>query len=549
MDWTPVDFSLVRYSPVEGTHFFYDQRHPSSVQFLLSGRWEPWDVGWVKYKAQDPEIRRIAEEAEARLIGNVGSGYRQWPSKPPPGPPPTVINDQGPRQLSSAYQSSATLMDGGPSSSSPRSARPPSAAPSPHDYGEDGSPAHETTYSSPYGQPTLTSQSAQTSMATAGPVADTSSNGLSASNGTVPPLPQSGQGPPLQPAAPPRVILSRTRETKILLSIDGDGIRGLSSLLLIESLVIAICTKIGQRLDPHQIFDLTGGSSLGGIIAVLICRLQMEAHRARETYKRIAKQVFLNKKDFFISLDPSIPVPYSDGKALDEEIRAVIQQELGTQDERFFDAREDSGDVFVVSTHIEIGTNKPALMRSYQTRRITGPDLDANMTISQAMRATSIAPRYILPQPGFNQRLVIEPGLVDHGTAKNNPVRDILYECRKLFRYANDMMIIVSVGTGIGLDRWNEISEMANSVEDRKNEARAWGDKFEADHQALIERGWMKYFRFDVPGLEDVPLGEWKHEDQIKEKTSAYLAQPDVSARFYACADTIAALLLGPQGS
>jgi calcium-independent phospholipase A2-gamma len=110
------------------------------------------------------------------------------------------------------------------------------------------------------------------------------------------------------------------------------------------------------------------------------------------------------------------------------------------------------------------------------------------------------------------------------------------------------MMIIVSIGTGIGLDRWNEIAEMANSVEDRNAEARVWGEKFEADHLALMERGWMKYFRFNVPGLDDVPLEEWKNEDQIKEKTSAYLAQPEVSAMFYACVDAITALLLGPQG-
>jgi hypothetical protein len=199
---------------------------------------------------------------------------------------------------------------------------------------------------------------------------------------------------------------------------------------------------------------------------------------------------------------------------------------------------------FVVSTHIEIGINKPALMRSYQTRRITGPELDANMTIAAAMKATSIAPRYI--QAGPNSRLVIEPGLVDHGTAKNNPVRDILYECRKLFRYTNDMMIIVSIGTGAGLDHENEITEMANGVEDRKAEARMHSEKFEAENTALMERGWMKYFRFDVPGLDDVPLAEWGCEDVVMEKTSRYLALPEVGGRFYACVEAITKLLLVP---
>ncbi|KAF2823862.1 FabD/lysophospholipase-like protein [Ophiobolus disseminans] len=550
MSWTQIDFSLVRYSPIEGTHFFYDARYPSAVQFLLSGRWESWDVGWVRYKSQDPDIRRIAEEAEARLVGDPQSGYSPWPSPPPPGPPSAIESLQ---QAAQDHPSPAHLTD--PASFSPASPSTQNgqtvASASPHDDGLTLPPtsAGDALYTSPYyRQSSSTPRPMQTPATSMAPPQSTSSGHQIPNSDAAQLYPPSTQGPPLQPAAATGVVLSRNRETKILLSIDGDGIRGLSALLLIESLVNAICVKIGQRLDPHQIFDLTGGSSLGGVIAILLCRLQMQAHRAREAYKQIAKQVFHNKRDFFISLDPQASIPSGNGEALENDIRAVIEQELGKQDERLFDAREDSGDVFVVSTHIEIGTNKAALMRSYQTRRITGPDLDANMTIVQAMKATSVAPRYMLPQPGVNQRLVIEPGLVDHGTAKNNPVRDILYECRKLFRYANDMMIIVSIGTGVGINRFNELNEMVNSVDDRNAEARVWGEKFEADHQALMERGWMKYFRFNVPGLEDVPLEEWCHEDDIKKKTSTYLAQPEVSRMFYACVDEITGLLLGPQG-
>jgi calcium-independent phospholipase A2-gamma len=143
----------------------------------------------------------------------------------------------------------------------------------------------------------------------------------------------------------PQAILSRTRETKILLSIDGDGIRGLSALLLVESLVNAICVKVGQRLDSHQIFDLTGGSSLGGIIAIMLCRLRMQAHRAREAYKQIAKQVFENKRDYFRYLDPHSQIRDVDDSALEKEIKNVIQQELGNPDEVLLDGRPDSGDV------------------------------------------------------------------------------------------------------------------------------------------------------------------------------------------------------------
>jgi hypothetical protein len=62
-----------------------------------------------------------------------------------------------------------------------------------------------------------------------------------------------------------------------------------------------------------------------------------------------------------------------------------------------------------------------------------------------------------------------------------------------------------------------------------------------------MHRGWMQYFRFNVP-LDDVPLDEAAHEDEVKEKTLAYLARPEVGLRFYACVDAITALLLGPPG-
>ncbi|XP_014559868.1 hypothetical protein COCVIDRAFT_23847 [Bipolaris victoriae FI3] len=550
MSWALVDFSCVRYSPVEGTHYFHDPAYPSSIQFLLSGRWEPWDISYVKYKARDPDIRRVAEEAETRLARDPYSKYSPWPSPPPStGPPPLTSaypHSQPPPVL--IKQPVADLVTPSPSTVAEHA-----VSASPRDHSTPPLPNTSTSYASPYGSRSVVQNGAN--QAPAGPpnfvplapIHNSHANGHpSPPQHAEVPCDPTLRDPSSKPVLPAQTILSRTRETKILLSIDGDGIRGLSALLLVESLVNAICVKVGQRLDSHQIFDLTGGCSLGGIIAIMLCRLRMQAHRAREAYKQIAKQVFANKRDYFKYLDPHAQVRSVDDSALEDAIKSVVRQELGNPDEILLDGRPDSGDVFAITTQMDIGTNRAALIRSYQTRRITGPDLEPDMPIWQTMKATSAAPRYIQSEKAVPQRFVIEKGLVDHGTTKNNPVRDILYECRKLFRYANDMMIIVSVGTGVGLDRSREIPEMANSVEDRKAEARGWGERFEADHAALIERNWMKYFRFDVTGLEDVPLEEWSHEDIIKEKTSAYLAQPDVCQRFYACVDAIAALLLGP---
>ncbi|KAJ4302742.1 hypothetical protein N0V90_001632 [Kalmusia sp. IMI 367209] len=351
--------------------------------------------------------------------------------------------------------------------------------------------------------------------------------------------------PSLVPPEPQPVIInpSKNRKMKILLSLDGDGIRGLSQVLLVESLVNAVCTTLGVEVEPYQIFNMIGGVSLGGVLALMLIRLRMRVHTAREAYKLIAREVFPNKRDFFTSSNPNgLPITH-DGRAVEDAIRSIISQETQHPDEILYDEREDSADVFVVATKIDIGTNKPVIIRSYKTRRITGPDVDENITICEAMKATCIAPCYMQPRSGMNWRPVIAPGLVDHGTVKNNPIRETLYECRKLYTYGHDMMVIISIGTGSGLDPARETMEMAKNVADRKSESQKAGEKFETEHRDLMARQWMKYFRFNVPNLDDVPLEEWCHEEKVKEKTLEYLADPDVVTSFYRCVDDIVEIL------
>ena len=45
-----------------------------------------------------------------------------------------------------------------------------------------------------------------------------------------------------------------------LLALDGGGVRGLSSLLILK----AIMDGIGPKTKPCEVFDLIGGTSTGG---------------------------------------------------------------------------------------------------------------------------------------------------------------------------------------------------------------------------------------------------------------------------------------------
>jgi patatin-like phospholipase/acyl hydrolase len=62
-----------------------------------------------------------------------------------------------------------------------------------------------------------------------------------------------------------------------ILALDGGGVRGLSSLLILEKLMREIKRLNGdsQPLLPCQYFDLICGTSTGGLIAIMLGRLRM----------------------------------------------------------------------------------------------------------------------------------------------------------------------------------------------------------------------------------------------------------------------------------
>lgn len=348
MPWSQVDFDLVRYSPIEGTHYFWDLQFPTSMQFLLSGAWESWDVGYVRRKAQDPTVRSIAEQAEAYVIGIRVPGYQPWPSEPP-------------SDLQVAHPSPRTSV----ASSLPSPSVDGYFSPAPHAQPYTQHPSQSTPLASPqydhFRGPGQGEPSSANSHDSALPSAQAASsetpvtydpsfwNEASAAQS---PGPTHGRVPQIdtvsaylpQPAVASPVLPPANRETKILLSLDGDGVRGLSQVLLVESLVNAVCAKIGSQIEPYRIFDMIGGCSMGGVFGLMLNRLRMQAPRAREAYKVIAKEVFANKRDFFYS-NASPPIDDSDpvGKA----VRSLVTQELGDSEEPLQDTSKSASYVYV----------------------------------------------------------------------------------------------------------------------------------------------------------------------------------------------------------
>ena len=61
-----------------------------------------------------------------------------------------------------------------------------------------------------------------------------------------------------------------------ILSLDGGGVRGLSSLLILRNIMEEIARRNGTaQAHPCEYFDLIGGTGTGGLIAIMLGRLRM----------------------------------------------------------------------------------------------------------------------------------------------------------------------------------------------------------------------------------------------------------------------------------
>jgi Patatin-like phospholipase len=85
--------------------------------------------------------------------------------------------------------------------------------------------------------------------------------------------------PMVSGARDPLMIASGTEIPHIprILALDGGGVRGLSSLLILQKLMSEILRLKGDREPPLpcQYFDLICGTSTGGLIAIMLGRLHM----------------------------------------------------------------------------------------------------------------------------------------------------------------------------------------------------------------------------------------------------------------------------------
>jgi patatin-like phospholipase/acyl hydrolase len=117
-----------------------------------------------------------------------------------------------------------------------------------------------------------------------------------------------------------------TRSLRIL-SLDGGGIRGVSALLILESIMEKIPhdENLGRTPLAYEYFDIIGGTSTGGIIAIMLGRLQMSVDECIRAYKKVAEKAFTPRARWQL---PGRPTGAFSASALEDAIKQVIEDQF-----------------------------------------------------------------------------------------------------------------------------------------------------------------------------------------------------------------------------
>ncbi|RAK85941.1 FabD/lysophospholipase-like protein [Aspergillus costaricaensis CBS 115574] len=221
-----------------------------------------------------------------------------------------------------------------------------------------------------------------------------------------------------------------------VLSLDGGGMRGLLSLHILRR----VMGQAHPGRKPCEVFDMIGGTSTGGLIAIMLGCLQMTVDECIDQYEKLGDQVFesglLGKTaDFFRNKT------YYDGEVLAQEIKKIIKKKLGNDDIKMRDV-QSSCRVFVLAVRKDAANNRaPVFLRSYDNKNDL--TLVPKIKLWEAARATSAAPAY------FPSIEIDKYHLVDGGLGANNPVGWLWSEVLSVFGPNRPTSCFLSIGTGI----------------------------------------------------------------------------------------------------
>jgi len=278
-----------------------------------------------------------------------------------------------------------------------------------------------------------------------------------------------------------------------------------------------------EEMRPADYFDLIGGTSTGGLIAILLGRLRLRTKDAISLYRQLAKEIFQEKRGWDLGglrLSRGGQERY-DAEILASAIKKVVEN--GEEDsEATMYEKPRNGErhcrTFVLAVYGDSVNNaEPHLFTTY--------DRNDGTKIWEAARATSAATGF------FEPMMVGDPPVryVDAGLGYNNPGEQAYEEARRLWPEV-PIGVFLSLGTGKETEASLPVSGGIFGLSAQAAQVRVLiglTTTAAGVHNNLFRRFRREtnteYFRFNVDqGLNKIGLDEWNQEGKLAGFTRAY---------------------------
>ncbi|KAJ5930429.1 FabD/lysophospholipase-like protein [Penicillium verhagenii] len=322
-----------------------------------------------------------------------------------------------------------------------------------------------------------------------------------------------------------------------LLSLDGGGVRGLSTLYILKGLMDRLNQARPEgspARKPCEVFDLIGGTSTGGLIAIMLGRLEMDVDECIAAYIKLMKEIFGKPSKRGLSSIFGKIKPRFDAKKLESAINEVIQDCGAKPTDLFNDQVDRSCRVFVCSITQE--TKDIVRLRSY------GNNTGIQATICQAARATSAATTFFEPVSIGARRFA------DGALGANDPVDEVEGEasdiwCEDTGDLKPQVKCFISIGTGNPGKKAMEdnlLKFVSKTLPNLVTQTEQTEKRFIAKWRQQYHN--KRYFRFNVDqGLQDVGLAEYQEQGLIESATEGYLDHQAVVFQVRNCVENLKA--------
>ncbi|KAK5659987.1 hypothetical protein OQA88_13453 [Cercophora sp. LCS_1] len=320
-----------------------------------------------------------------------------------------------------------------------------------------------------------------------------------------------------------------------ILSLDGGGVRGLTSLLLLQSIFESIESATGRSVHPHEYFDLIAGTSTGGLIAIMLGRLRMSIKESIEAYKVLSPQIFKKKWWSDVSLlkilGSEMNKTWFQGQNLQEAVCSLLADRQLDRELRLIEAEDPQCKVFVCAVNAH--SSNIELLRSYKST--AAGQYNHDCSVWEAARATTAAPLFFEPVTFRNSGFTF----VDGAVRANNPVEEALNEARSLWP-GREIACLLSLGTGVSPRRGfhpkkNRLHSVLASLAKIAMDANAKHIAFKNSTHGFQLHRQQRYFRFSVVhGLADIDVSEFEKLPLMQAMTIQYTAE--VSREIEECA-------------